>query len=170
MELRIRYSPEQIIAAVRKLAAEIAADYGERPLLFVVVLKGALFFAADLAREVRLPLTVDFVRLSSYQGTESTGMISMPMEMEHMVTDRDVLVIEDIVDTGQSLAYLLKALQAKKPRSIRVCALIDKRGTRKADVAPDYAGFVCKGGFLVGYGLDLDEQFRHLPAIYEVIG
>ncbi len=169
VELRLIYSAERISATISRLAATISADYGADPLLLIVVLKGALFFAADLARQIRCPLVMDFVKLASYSGMESTGKVTITKGWEMTVADRNVLVVEDIIDTGLSLAFLLERLQAASPRSIKVCTLIDKKGHRKVEIVPDYAGIVCEDGFLVGYGLDLDDQFRQLPAIYEVI-
>lgn len=167
--LRLLYSAERISAEVERLAAEISTDYKGETLLLVVVLKGAIFFAADLARQIRCSIVMDFVKLSSYKGTESTGTITISKDLEIAVAGRNVLVIEDIVDTGLTLTFLLARLRAEGPRSLKVCTLIDKKGHRKVDVVPDYAGIVCDEGFLVGYGLDLDEQYRQLPEIYEII-
>lgn len=165
--MRLLYSEERIAAEVQRLADEITADYAGQELLLLVVLKGAFIFAADLARRLRLPLSVDFVGLSSYCGMETTGAISMTREANTPLAGRNVLVVEDIVDTGLSLAFLLEHLAGRGPKSLRVCTLIDKRGRRRADVSSDYTGIVCDDGFLVGYGLDLDERCRELPAIYE---
>jgi hypoxanthine phosphoribosyltransferase len=167
--LRLLYSSERISAEVSRLAAAISTDYGKETLLLIVVLKGAFFFAADLARQIRCPIEMDFVKLVSYRGTQSTGTVEITKDYESAVTGRHVLVVEDIVDTGLSLAFLLERLQSEQPRSIRVCTLLDKKGHREVDIVPDYTGIVCENGFLVGYGLDLDEQYRQLPAIYEVI-
>ncbi len=168
--LRPLYSAERISAEVRRLAAAISADYDDgETLLMMVVLKGALFFAADLARQIRCPLVMDFVKLASYRGTESTGIVTIAKDYEGAVAGKNVLVVEDIVDTGLTLTFLLERLRAEGPRSIKVCTLIDKKGQRKVDIVPDYVGIACEDGFLVGYGLDLDEEFRQLPAIYEVI-
>ncbi len=166
--LRLLYSAERISSEVERLASAISTDYEGEVLLLIVVLKGAIFFAADLARQIRCPILMDFVKLSSYKGMESTGTISITKDCEIPVAGRHVLVVEDIVDTGLTLTFLLARLRAEGPRSLKVCTLIDKKGHRKADVVPDYAGIVCEDGFLVGYGLDLDEQYRQLPAIYEV--
>lgn len=168
-ELRLLYSRVRIAAAVRRLAREISADYAGQELLLVVVLKGAFIFAADLARQIKLPLTVDFVRLASYCGMETTGRVSMTKDLETDIAGKHVLVVEDIVDTGLSLASLLKSLRSRGPQSLKVCTLIDKRERRRIHLSADYAGITCDRGFLVGYGLDLDESRRELPAIYEVV-
>ncbi len=166
--LCLSYSAERISSEVERLASAISTDYEGKALLLIVVLKGAIFFAADLARLIRCPIVMDFVKISSYEGTKSTGTITITKDCEIAVAGRHVLVVEDIVDTGLTLSFLLARLHAEGPLSLKVCTLIDKKGHRKVDVIPDYAGIVCEDGFLVGYGLDLDEQYRQLPAIYEV--
>lgn len=167
--LRLLYPENRIAAEVQRLADEISADYAGKELLLVVVLKGAFIFAADLARRITLPVSLDFIRLSSYSGTETTGTVCQAGDIQMSVTGKHILVVEDIVDTGTSLAFLLEDLKRRGPESLRVCALIDKQGRRRDDLAADYTGLVCNGGFLVGYGLDLDERCRELPSIYEVL-
>ncbi|HEY6873989.1 MAG TPA: hypoxanthine phosphoribosyltransferase [Geobacteraceae bacterium] len=166
--LRLVYPEARITAEVQRLADEISADYAGKEILLIAVLKGAFIFAADLARRIRLPLSVDFVELSSYSGTETVGHVSLTRDVENSLEGKNVLVVEDIVDTGLSLAFLLAHLSRMGPESLKVCTLIDKRGRRRVDVTPDYAGIVCDDRFLVGYGLDLDERCRELPAIYEI--
>src|SRR5512141_1710860 len=168
VKLRLLYTENRISTEVQRLADEISADYAGQELLLIVVMKGAFFFAADLARCIRLPLTLDFIRLSSYSGTDTTGEVFLVNDIETPVAGKHVLVVEDIVDTGMSLVFLLQRLRSRGPKSLRVCALVDKQGRRRADVAADYTGIVCDDGFLVGYGLDLDERCRELPAIYEI--
>ncbi len=162
------YSAEQIAAAVRRLADEISKDYAGEEVLLVVVLQGAFIFAADLVRQLRIPLQLDFVRLASYSGMESTGSIVVTKDVESAIDGRNVIVIEDIVDTGLTLAFMLERLHNRRPKSLKVCALVDKPSHRRVDVAPDYVGIVNSGGYLVGYGLDMDGKMRELPAIYEV--
>ena len=169
VKLQLLYSENRISAEVQRLADEISADYSGQDLLLVVVLKGSFIFAADLARSIRCPLTLDFIRLSSYSGTNTTGEVFLVKDIETPLTGKNVLVVEDIVDTGLSLVFLLQHLRRREPKSIRVCALIDKQGRRQADVRADYTGMVCDDKFLVGYGLDLDERCRELPAIYEIV-
>ena len=167
-QLRLVYSREEISACVKRVADEISRDYEGQELLLVVVLKGAFIFAADLARMLRLPVEIAFTRLASYSGTASSGRVTITMDVESVVAGRNVLVVEDIIDTGITLDYLLRNLAERGPKSLKVCTLIDKRERRRIAVAADYAGILCNGRFLVGYGLDLDENGRELEAIYEV--
>ena len=164
------YSKERIEAEVSRLAGEISAAYAGEELLVVVVLKGALFFAADLVRALRVPVEMDFVKLSSYEGTQTTGSVLVKKDLETNVAGRHVLVVEDIVDTGLTLTFLLDLLRQRGAKSLSVCTLIDKTERRQAVITPDYVGIACDGGFLVGYGLDLDERMRELSAIYQIIG
>lgn len=168
LPLRPLYSEERIAAEVERLAGEISAGYAGEELVLVVVLKGAFVFAADLARRIRLPLSIDFVTISSYCGTATSGEVTLTKDIETPLAGRNVLVVEDILDTGLSLTFLLAHLGRKEPKSLKVCTLIDKRGRRRSAVTPDYTGMVCDDRFLVGYGLDLDERCRELPAIYEI--
>ncbi len=169
IKLKLLYPEDHIQDAVRRLADRISDDYEGEKLHLIIVLKGAFIFAADLARRLRLPVTFDFIRLSSYCGMETTGDVSMINDCITPVRGKHLLVVEDIVDTGTSLQFLLQWLVRNEPKSLRVCALIDKRGRRRMPVVVDYAGIVCDDGFLVGYGLDLDERCRELPGIYEVV-
>ncbi len=168
VQLSMAYSAERIAAAVRRLGKEISTDYAGEEVLLVVVLQGAFIFAADLVRELKIPLQLDFVRLASYSGMESTGSIVVTKDIETAIAGRNVLVVEDIVDTGLTLAFMLELLRGRRPKSLKVCALVDKPSHRRIDVTPDYVGIVNSGGFLVGYGLDMDGKMRELPAIYEV--
>lgn len=169
LNLQVLYSKERIDAEVVRLAAEIGAAYADKELLVVIVLKGAFFFAADLLRALRLPVEIDFVKLSSYVGTQSTEKVTLKKDLETDVAGRHVLVVEDIVDTGLTLTFLMDLLRQRGAKSLGVCTLVDKRQRRLADITPDYIGISCAGGFLVGYGLDLDERMRELPAIYEIV-
>ncbi len=168
VRLRLLYPENRISAEVQRLADQITTDYAGQEILLIVVLKGAFIFAADLARRIRRPLMLDFVRLSSYSGMETTGEVFLVNDIEAPITGKHVLVVEDIVDTGLSLEFLLRNIESRRPRSLKVCALIEKRGRRRVDVKVDYTGIVCDGGFLVGYGLDLDGRCRELPEIYTI--
>jgi hypoxanthine phosphoribosyltransferase len=167
-QLALVYSREEIEDAVRRVADEVSRDFEGQNVLLVVVLKGAFIFAADLVRKLRLPIEIDFVKLSSYKGSETTGMVEITKDIETTITGRNVLVVEDIVDTGITLSFLLRHLAVSRPKSLKVCTLIDKRERRRIAVSVDYAGIVCDRGFLIGYGLDLDECCRELEAIHEV--
>jgi hypoxanthine phosphoribosyltransferase len=165
-EPKILFSRKEIAAAVERLAAEIKRDYqGKNPLL-IGVLKGSFMFMADLVRLLGFPLEVDFIRLSSYgSGQESSGKIKVVPGLSMPVKGRDVLVIEDIVDTGLTVAFLLEHLRKKRPSSLKLCALADKPSRRRVPLAIDYLGFTVPNKFLVGYGLDWDEKYRNLPDI-----
>ncbi|HUU08218.1 MAG TPA: hypoxanthine phosphoribosyltransferase [Dehalococcoidales bacterium] len=164
-EPRILISRKEIATAVEKLAAEITRDYlGKYPLL-VGILKGSFMFMADLIRHLDFPLEIDFVRLSSYGGTESSGKVSQVQGLLTPVKGRDVLLIEDIVDTGLTTGFILDYLSKQTPGSLKLCALADKSARRRRSVVIDYLGFTVPNKFLVGYGLDLDEKYRNLPDI-----
>ncbi|HJV66105.1 MAG TPA: hypoxanthine phosphoribosyltransferase [Geomonas sp.] len=167
--LRVVYPKEHIASEVSRLAEEINAAYAGRELLVIVVLKGALFFAADLLRGLRIPVRVDFVKLSSYDGTMSSGQVQLTKDLDSEVAGRDVLVVEDIIDTGLTLSFLVDLLHRRGVGTLRVCTLIDKKERRQTELEPDFAGFHCPGGFLVGYGLDYNERLRELPSIFEVV-
>jgi len=165
-ELHILLSHEQIEAAVKKLAAEVRQEYQDKYPLLICVLKGSFVFMADLIRHLDFPLEVEFIRLSSYgRGRESSGKIKVVQGLRSKVRGRDVLVVEDIVDTGLTTGFLLDYLRQKKPASLRLCALTDKPSRRQVPVTIDYLGFTVPNKFLVGYGLDWDEKFRNLPDI-----
>ncbi len=166
--LRPVFSAEQIAAAVRRVAAELSAAYAGKELHLLVVLKGALFFAADLARALDLSITIDFIRISSYSGTDSTGGVTLAEKQLTGLQGKEVLIVEDILDSGLSLGYLLSMLAAEQPASLKSCVLITKNVDRTVPILPDYYGLTWDGGFLVGYGLDCDERLRNLPGIYEL--
>ncbi len=155
---------EEMRARIRELGRQITADYADKDLILVGVLKGAYAFYADLARAIRLPLRVDFLVVSSYTSkTKGAGKIKVLTELTEDVAGRDVLVVEDIVDSGSTVLHLRKALGAKKPKSIKVCALLSKPSRRKVDVKVDYVGFNIPNKFVVGYGLDFQQKYRNLP-------
>jgi len=162
----ILFTKEDIEAAVKRLAAEIRKDYcGKHPIL-IGVLKGSFVFMADLIRLLNFLLEVEFIRLSSYgQGTESSGKVKVVQGLRSSIKGRDVLVIEDIVDTGFTTAFLLDYLRRKRPASLKLCALTDKPSRRQVPVTIDYLGFTVPNKFIVGYGIDWDEKFRYLPDI-----
>ncbi|MEK7353742.1 MAG: hypoxanthine phosphoribosyltransferase, partial [Chloroflexota bacterium] len=155
-----------IAATIKKLAAEIRRDYrGKNPLL-IGILKGSFIFMADLARLLDFPLEVDFIKLSSYgRGRSTAGELKMLQGIRSSIKGRHVLVVEDIVDTGQSLAFLMDYLGKKKPASLKLCVMADKPSRRQAQVTIDYLGLTVPDKFIVGYGIDWDEKFRNLPYI-----
>ncbi|MAF85992.1 MAG: hypoxanthine phosphoribosyltransferase [Dehalococcoidales bacterium] len=166
---QVLFTKDEIEATVRRLAAEIRRDYqGKHPLL-IGVLKGSFVFMADLIRLLDFPLEVEFIKLSSYgRGMESSGKIKVVQGLRASVRDREVLVIEDIVDTGMAVFFLLEYLRKKKPASLRLCSLTDKPSRRQVPVTIDYLGFTVPNKFIVGYGIDWDERFRNLPDICTV--
>ncbi len=165
----ILFTREQIREKVQELANRISEDYAGRDLLLVGVLKGAFIFMADLMRCLKIPCTIDFIRVASYgAGTESSGQVKITKDLEMAITGKDVLIVEDIVDSGITLDYLVKKLKEQNPRSLKVCAFIDKRARRKVPFEADYVGFAMEDGFIVGYGLDFNEMARFHPEIYVI--
>ena len=163
---RILFTREEIEATVNKLADEIRRDYHAKHPVLIGVLKGSFMFMADLIRHLDFPLEVEFIRLSSYgRGRESSGKIKVVQGLRSPIKSRDVLVIEDIVDTGLTISFLLDYLNKKKPASLKLCALTDKPSRRQVPVTIDYLGLTVPNKFIVGYGLDWDEKFRNLPDI-----
>ena len=151
---------------IEELGEEISADYAGRDLLLVGVLKGAVFFMADLMRQLSLPCEIDFMAISSYgEGTDSSGVVRILKDLDSNITDRHVLILEDIIDTGLTLSYLMRNLGAREPASLEVCALLVKHGRRETDVPVKYVGFEIPNQFVVGYGLDLAERYRNLPHV-----
>lgn len=167
-ELKEILAPSAIAKRISELGEKITADYQGKPIILIGVLKGAFIFMADLARYIKLPIQVDFVRLSSYSGADSSGRISFSKDIELDISGLDIIVVEDIIDTGHTIKYLIDVLKLHNPASVRICCLIDKKERRKVDVKADYIGFEIEKGFLVGYGLDYNEQYRHLPGIYQL--
>jgi hypoxanthine phosphoribosyltransferase len=166
--LQLLFSKDQIAAQVSRLAEEISRDYHDREILLVGVLKGSFLFFSDLVRLISRPVLVDFVRLASYGSGTEPQAVELRKDLEMAVEGRDVIIVEDIVDSGHTLEFLYHRLLRRRPRSLRVCTLIDKTGRRETKVKVDYAGIPMENGFIVGYGLDLDEQLRNLPDIYLV--
>jgi hypoxanthine phosphoribosyltransferase len=151
---------------IQQLGTEISRDYQDRQPILVCILKGAFVFLADLTRCLSIHHEVDFMAISSYHGgTESTGVVKIEKDLKANITDRDIVIVEDIVDTGLTLNYLLELLQTRSPRSIRVCALLDKTSRRIEKVPVSYRGFEIPDEFVIGFGLDYDENYRNLPFI-----
>jgi hypoxanthine phosphoribosyltransferase len=162
----ILLSGEQIQSRVAELGAQLAADYAGRHPVLVSVLKGSIVFLADLVRRMEIPLAIDLMEVSSYgASTESSGQVRILKDLSMAIDGRDVIVVEDIIDTGLTLNYLLRYLHDKGPASIRICCLLDKPARRLADISIDYRGFTIPDRFVIGYGLDYDERYRNLPYI-----
>ena len=163
---KILVTREEIQEAIKKLGAQITADYQGRAPVMVGILKGAIVFFSDLIREIDLPLSVDFMAVSSYgKATKSTGVVQMIKDLSQDITGRDVLIVEDIVDSGVTLSYLKRHLSGKGARDIKIVTLLDKPARRRVDLRADYFCFNIPDEFVVGYGLDYDEKYRNLPDI-----
>ena len=163
---RVLFSEEELKKRVAEIAAQIDKDYeGKQPLL-VSVLRGSFVFMADLVRQIHLPCTVDFMAVSSYgAGTSSSGQVKIIKDLSEQIEGKDLIVVEDILDSGNTLSYLLQLLQARKPASVRLCTLLDKPSRRVKEVEVSYSGFSIPDYFVVGYGLDYAEKYRNLPYI-----
>lgn len=162
-------SRSEIADIVASLARRISKDYSGEDLCMIGVLNGVFVFMADLVRELTVPVQVDFVRLASYgSGTVTSGDVRITKEIELDIKERDVLVIEDIIDSGLTVHFLLKYLKKFQPKTVKVCALIDKTERRQVEVPVDYVGHVVEEGFLVGYGLDYNQRYRELPEVYHL--
>jgi len=159
-------SAETIAARVRELGAAITRDYANGTVVLVCVLKGSFIFAADLARSIDLPLRIDFLGVRSYgEGTESSGVVQITQDLSRPIAHEDVILVEDIVDTGLTIAHLMDLFRTRQPRTVRVCSLLHKPARAKVDVKVDYLGFTIEDRFVVGYGLDFAEHYRNLPYI-----
>jgi hypoxanthine phosphoribosyltransferase len=168
-KLTLLYDRNEIANRVAGLAEAINSDYADGELVVVGILKGTFVFLADLIRHLRVPLVVDFVGVSSYGfGNHSSQQITITKDLQISIEGKDVLLVEDILDTGLTLDFVLKLLWARQPASVRVCAFLDKRERRSVPVTPDYTGFELHTGFVVGYGIDYAERYRHLPDIHRL--
>ena len=169
MRKKILYSKEVIDQRVKDLADAISRDLKGKEVVLVGVLNGAFIFLADLARYLKVPHSVDFTRLASYgSGLVSSGSITVTKDIETDIEGKEVVIVEDIIDTGITMAFLRERLEKGRPASIRICTLIDKKRRRETSIDADYVGFDLDEGFIVGYGLDFDERFRCLPDIYVI--
>ena len=163
----ILVTEEQLKAKVNELGAQITKDYEGRDLLLVSILKGSVVFMADLMRAIRMPCGIDFMVVSSYGGanTTSTGLVKIVKDLDQDLSGKDLLIVEDILDTGITLSHLVPMLKLRNPSSVRLCTILSKPSRRKADIEPDYLGFEVPDEFVVGYGLDYDEKYRNLPYV-----
>ena len=162
----VLFDESALNARIAEMGAEITRDYAGREPMLISVLRGSYIFMADLTRHIDLPCTVDFMAISSYgSGTSSSGQVRIIKDLTDDVEGRDILVVEDILDSGNTLAYLMELLKARKPASLRLCTLLDKPSRRLKEVAVEYTGFTIPDEFVVGYGLDYAEKYRNLPYI-----
>ncbi len=163
---KVLISEEEIRVKVKELGEQITKDYEGKDLLCICILKGSILFAADLIREIKLPLAIDFMAVSSYgDSTDSSGIVKILKDLDHSVEGKEVLILEDIIDSGLTLKYLLGNLSSRKANSIKICTLLNKNERRKVDIIPEYVGYNIPDEFVVGYGLDYAEKYRNLSYI-----
>lgn len=168
MSERVRelISESDVAAKIAELGAQISKDYEGESVFLLCILKGGVFFTTELAKRITVPVSLDFMSVSSYGAeTESSGVVRIIKDLDTSIEGKNVLVVEDIIDTGRTLAYLLDNLKQRKPKSLKLCALLDKPERRVSDVAVDYTGFRIPDEFVVGYGMDYDQKYRNLPFI-----
>ncbi len=165
-KITIMYTEEEIDNRIRELGAQITKEYAGKEITMICILKGAAPFACELAKRIDLPVEMDFMRCSSYGNeTESSGVVKIDLDLDRPVRDKHLLIVEDIIDTGRTMHYLLDILKSRGPADVKLCALLDKPDRRVADVDIDYTGFVIPDEFIVGYGLDYAQRYRNLPYI-----
>ena len=170
MNVKTLFSEQQIKERIKVIADKINTDYGtQEPLVVLIVLNGAFIFAADLVRGLNMPTEIETIRLKSYEGTNSTGVVKLLTPLSGGVENKHVLIIEDIVETGKTLEFLMENLKEKKVKSIRICTLLNKPDSHEVKMDIDYIGFDIGKNFVIGYGLDLDGQYRNIPFIAELL-
>jgi hypoxanthine phosphoribosyltransferase len=151
---------------IKEIAKQISKDYEGKSITLICILKGSVFFVCELAKRITVPVTLDFMSVSSYgSGTESSGRVKIVKDLDEPIEDRDILVVEDIIDSGRTLSHLMTLLKARNPKSIKLCTLLDKPDRRVVDVDVDYTCFEIPDKFVVGYGLDYDQKYRNLPYV-----
>ena len=166
-KIRVLLSEEEVAKRIKEIGDEISRDYEGRPLHLICILKGGVFFTCELAKRISLPLTLDFMSVSSYgAGTVSSGIVKIVKDLDEPIEGKDVLIVEDIIDSGNTLSYLIEVLKQRNPKSIELCTLLDKPERRvKKQVTVKYTCFTVPDQFIVGYGLDYDQKYRNLPYI-----
>lgn len=164
-DVSVMIDAKALEAKVRELGAQITNDYRGKDLTVIAIMKGSLFFAMDLCRAIDLPVTLEVLGVSSYSGTETTGEVRITSDVSKPLKDKHLLVVEDIVDTGLTMKFLLENLKARHPASVKLCTLLEKPSRARTHTAIDYKGFVIEDKFVVGYGLDFDEKYRNVPFI-----
>ena len=164
--VRVLVSEEEVNKKIKEMAEKISADIGNEPITLICILKGSVFFSCELAKHINGPVLLDFMSVSSYgQDTKSSGVVKIIKDLDDPLEGKNVLVVEDIIDSGRTLSYLLENLQARHPKSLKLCTLLDKPERRVVDVNVDYTGFVIPDEFVVGFGLDYAQRYRNLPYI-----
>ena len=170
-KINVLFNEAQVAERIAEMGKEISRDYEGKEIHMICVLKGGVFFQCELAKRITVPVTLDFMSVSSYgSGTSSSGIVKIIKDLDESIEGKDVLVVEDIIDSGRTLSYLMKTLAHRDPKSLRLCTLLDKPDRRVVeDVEVQYCGFVIPDRFVVGYGLDYDQRYRNLPYIGEVV-
>lgn len=164
--IRVLLSEEEVEKRIKELGEIISRDYEGKEVHLICVLKGGVFFTCELSKRITVPVSLDFMSVSSYgSDTKSSGVVKIIKDLDESIENKDVLVVEDIIDSGRTLRYLLENLERRKPRSLKLCTLLDKPSRRVTEVAVDYTGFEIPDEFVVGYGLDYDQRYRNLPYI-----
>ena len=165
-KIKVLLSEEEVDSRIKQIAAKVSKDYAGKEIHLICVLKGGVFFTCELAKRITVPVTLDFMSVSSYgDDTKSSGVVKIVKDLDESLKDKEVIVVEDIVDSGRTLSYLLEMLKDRGPASLRLCTLLDKPERRVIDVHVDYTGFNIPDEFVVGYGLDYDQRYRNLPYI-----
>ena len=169
-KISVLLSEEEVDKKIRELAGQITGDYAGKMPHFICILKGGVFFMTELSKHIGIPVTIDFMSVSSYgDGTESSGRVRIVKDLDESIEGRDVLIVEDIIDSGRTLSYLMEMLKNRKPASLKLCTLLDKPERRVTPVTVDYVGFRIPDEFVVGYGLDYKQMYRNLPYIGAVV-
>lgn len=169
-EINVLIEEEQLISRIQEIAEQISQDYEDKEIYLVCILKGSVYFTCELSKYIKVPVKLGFLSVSSYgDGLTSSGAVSLNGDLDFDVKGKHIIVVEDIVDTGRTLAYLLHMLAKRKPESLRLCTLLDKPGSRKTEVKVDYVGFEVPDKFVVGFGMDYAQKYRNLPYIGELV-
>ena len=163
--IKVLISEEELDKRIGELAKEIDKDYEGEKVVIVSILKGAVFFTVDLVKKMNTPIELQFMQVSSYEGTETTHNIKLKKDLDHDIAGKNVIIVEDIIDTGHTLKHLKEYLLSKKPKSLKIAVMTDKKERREAEIEADYVGFTISNKFVIGYGLDYDEAYRDLPYI-----
>lgn len=165
-KINVHLTEEQIAERIAEMGAEISKEFGDEPVFLICILKGSIFFTCELAKRITSPVEIDFMSVSSYgSGTKSSGVVKIGKDLDNSIEGKNVLVVEDIIDSGRTLSYLLENLKTRNPKTLKLCTLLDKPERRVCDVHVDWVGFEIPDEFVVGYGLDYDQKYRNLPYI-----
>lgn len=165
MDLHTLINENELKNRIKELSQQIQKDFNNEEIVFICILKGSVFFTTELAKNISSSIILDFMKVSSYSGTKSTGKLNFSLDISQNLIDKNVIIIEDIIDTGRTLYYLKNYFKEKNPKTLKICTLLDKKERREFSIEPDYVGFDIPDKFVVGFGLDYDEKYRNLPFI-----